>query len=63
LLLSPSDHEQTATRFFSGLGVRNFSGTTADFAVGGDRTFFASLSPDVAAVPVPPTIALALVRA
>ncbi len=46
---------------FNTSGVRDFSGTTANFAVGGDRTFFASLSPDVAAVPVPPTIALALV--
>ena len=46
---------------FNTTGVRNFTGTTADFTVGGDRTFYASLSPDVAAVPVPPTIALALV--
>lgn len=46
---------------FNTTGVRDFSGTTADFTVGGDRTFYASLSPDVAAVPVPPTIALALV--
>lgn len=45
---------------FNTTGVHNFSGTTADFVVGGDRTFFASLSPDVAAVPVPPTVALAL---
>lgn len=48
---------------FNTTGVRDFSGTTANFAVGGDRTFFASLSPRaaVAAVPVPPTLALALV--
>lgn len=46
---------------FNTTGVRDFSGTTANFAVGGDRTFFASLSPDVAAVPVPPTLALAIV--
>ena len=46
---------------FNTTGVRNFTGTTADFRVTGDRTFFASLSPDVAAVPVPPTLALAIV--
>ncbi len=47
---------------FNTTGVRDFNGTAANFAVGGDRTFFASLSPtSVAAVPVPPTAALALV--